>query len=119
MNQRRSRLGLDEEQPIGAKLVQTFFMLTFGPIVGLVIFAAIRANVFEPIALFVAHSAFTTLVVFWGLSLVFLWWRPAWLRHIYLPLEARVVFVTQAVFIVVVVVFLGNMIADFVEDMWR
>lgn len=119
MNQRRSRLGLDEEQPITAKLVQSFFMLTFGPIVGLVIFAAIRANVFEPIALFIAHSAFTTLAVFWGLSLVFLWWRPAWLHRIYLPIEARVVVVTHAVFIVVLFVFLGNMIADFVNDMGR
>lgn len=81
----RSQLGLDEEHSFFEKLKQFVVLLLVGPLIGLVLFAAVGA-VQPPWNAVVLHAS-QTLGPFWAMLLVFVWWRPAWLRSLYLWIE--------------------------------
>ncbi len=108
MNDGRSRLGLDEEHSFLEKLWLFLASLLIGPLVGLMLFAAI--GTLQPPWNSVVQNAAQTLAVFWGLLLVFIWWRPRWFRRFYLWFEWKVVLCVK-VFILGFLLYLAVMAA--------
>lgn len=85
-----SKLGLDRNPGVGEKLFQTLVLLVLGGF--LAIFTTlVLVLVVDAWASFAAQTALEICWVFWFLALVFIWWRPRWLRVRYLRAEARMV----------------------------
>lgn len=93
----RSRLGLDEEQTFLERLGLFLTTLILGPLIGLMIAAALAVNAVPPGWQAVVRFIIEALIAFWGLALVFIWWRPRWLRRIYLSVERKVVWIVQGI----------------------
>jgi hypothetical protein len=87
-----SQLGLDDDHGFLHKLGQFLAVLVVGPLIGLLLLAALMQPM-TPVWKYIAHAIVETLVVFWILLLVFIWWRPSWLRHIYASTERKVIFI--------------------------
>jgi small-conductance mechanosensitive channel len=96
MDDDRSRLGLDDEQGFLEKLGQFLATLILGPLIGLLLFLALDQPM-EPLWRVIGHVFVESLAVFWCLLLIFTWWRPRWLRRIYLSSEKKVVLITSTV----------------------
>ncbi|MDZ4783606.1 MAG: hypothetical protein SGJ19_25440 [Planctomycetia bacterium] len=94
MPDQRSQLDLDDDQGFFSRLGQFFSALFLGPLIGLLFWLGIEQNRrAAPLVATIAENLLKTLVLFWVLLLVFIWYRPSWLRRLYLRSERKVVFV--------------------------
>lgn len=89
LRQDRSRFGLDAETSLFARLGSTLTLLVIGVIIGL-IYLVIGAANWHPLAKVAGQGACEAVGLFFAVGLVYVWWRPPWLRHIYLYAEAHV-----------------------------
>ena len=103
MHEDRSLLGLDEPQSIAEKLGLFLSALLIGMLVGPLIFLGIQH--LEPRWRTVGLCVSESLAAFWVCLLVFIWWRPAWFRRIYLSVERKVVLAVQIIVWVCVIGF--------------
>ena len=87
----RSRFGLDAETSLFARLGSTLTLLMIGVVIGL-IYLTIDSRVCAgwPAWLkFLARAGCEAVGFFFAVGLVYVWWRPAWLRRIYLRAENK------------------------------
>jgi len=98
MTNRRSDLGLDENNTFLEKLGLFFSDLFLGPLIGVFLFLGIFAA-HEPWRT-IGFVCFDTLVVFWVMVLIFIWWRPRWLRALYLRAERDVIWIVNGTLLV-------------------
>ena len=83
-----SKLGFDRDRTVVEKLYRTLVLLLLAGFFG--IFTALVVSlVTDPWAKFAAESVLEICWVFWGLAMVFAWWKPRWLRSHYLHAERR------------------------------
>jgi len=83
-----SKLGLDRNRTVGEKLYRTLVLLLLAGFFG--IFTALVVTlVTDPWAKFAAESLLEVCWVFWFLAMIFVWWKPRWLRSRYLHAENR------------------------------
>lgn len=85
-----SKLGLDSNRTVVEKLFRTLVMLLFAGFFG-IFSALVVALIDDPWWRFAAESILETCWVFWCLAIVFVWWKPRWIRSLYLHAEARMV----------------------------
>ncbi len=103
-----SKLGLDRNRTVGEKLYRTLVLLLLAGFFG--IFTALVVSlVSDPWAKFAAESVLEICWMFWGLAMVFVWWKPRRLRSHYLHAEHRMLrlgtvlkFVAAILFVVAV-----------------
>jgi len=106
VGRKRSQLGIDEEQSIWAKLGLTFTVVTLGPLIGLLFLIPVMSLV-DPVGKAAANYIIEAFVVFLALLLVFIWWRPPWLRRAYLAAEGKVLLLLRAFAVVALLGSLG------------
>jgi hypothetical protein len=98
MSNRRSGLGLDEKQTFLEKLGLFLSVLFLGPLIGVFLVMGVSmAN--EPWRT-IGYVCLETVAVFWVLVLIFIWWRPLWLRTIYLHAERNVLLLVNGILVV-------------------
>ena len=89
----RSKLNLDEPQSTARKLWLTAYTLFFGIVITLLFLLIYHTVRWQPFWLSAARVLAEAFWVFLILVSVFIWYRPAWLRPLYLAAESKVVFV--------------------------
>lgn len=83
-----SKIGLDRNCTVGEKLFRTLILLLLGGFFG--IFTALVVSlVTNAWAKFAAESLLEVCWAFWFLAMIFVWWKPRWLRSRYLHAEHR------------------------------
>lgn len=92
-DERRSQLGLDDDNSLWERLFQFIVTVILGLLIGLILATAMGA-VQPPWSKVIRHAC-ETLFVFWVLLLVYIWWKPRWLRRIYLWFEAKILLAIQ------------------------
>lgn len=83
-----SKLGFDRNRTVVEKLYRTLVLLLLAGFFGIFTILVVSL-VTDAWAKFVAETVLEICWVFWGLAMVFVWWRPRWLRSHYLHAEHR------------------------------
>ena len=97
MSEQLSSTGLDRADTVPAKLRSTFVLLVMVIPLALLTYIVHR---FAPgfgmwrLAFWIVVEA---LWVFWAVGILFVWWRPVWLRSLFLAAERKAVAVTYVV----------------------
>ena len=87
----QSTLGLERHHTLFDKLFLTVALLFLGPLLGVLFFAATSAPTWQPPWSWIVQQLLNALGVFYVLLVVFVWWRPDWLRRHYVAAERKVI----------------------------
>ena len=87
----QSILGLERHHSLFDRLFLTVALLFLGPLLGLLFLVATSTSVWEPPWSWIVQRLLNALEVFYVLLIVFVWWRPDWLRRHYYAAERKVV----------------------------
>jgi hypothetical protein len=115
LRDRRSLLGLDEEQSFLHKLGQFLSALCLGPLVGLLLLVGVD-RLEKPWRVIAQHLC-ETLGLFWALLLIFIWWRPSWFRRLYLSAEQKAILVVRLVGLACLFVIGAAMLIEWLRGM--
>jgi hypothetical protein len=107
---KQSLLGLDRNQSFFERLFLFLATLILGPLLGLLLLLAVMVNQLSPIWTLIAKISLEILGVFWISVLIFIWWRPSWLRRHYLAVERKAVFIVKTAAWVALIWF-GSLVA--------
>ena len=90
----QSILGLDDEISLVRRIGRFFATLVLGALIETLLVAASLMTV--PPWRVLPLTFCELFSVFWVCSLVYMWWRPPWLRRLYLAVERKILIIVIA-----------------------
>ncbi len=102
---RRSRLGVDDSRGVLHRIGLTIATLMVGSLVvlamfGLFVAVNVQVNGVPWGVRFLVNAAIETVLAFFLLVVVYIWWRPPWFREIYLSVETKFLFLIRGLVLV-------------------
>jgi hypothetical protein len=102
VQQSGGRHWLDEKTGFFGKLGTSLIIFMFGVAVGPLLYFGVTFNNWGVWGGYLVRFCFEAIVFFWVFLLIIIWWRPLWLRRIYLHYEMSVVIICKIFYYVLV-----------------